>query len=121
MVADTLMREWIARYGVSARLISDNGLEFVGSVQAELMRLLGVEHFKTPACHPATKGMLESLNGAIQRILKKLVWGVGHNWVDLLPMVITSSYRAMQHASTGHTPNFLTLGHEVDLAIDKAL
>ena len=53
-------------------MISDQGREFINSVNAELQQQLGTEHRISSAYHPQTNGLVEKLNSTVQSCLLKL-------------------------------------------------
>jgi hypothetical protein len=58
----------IARYGVPAVILSDNGTEFTAKPFEEWLRKWGINHKLTSPYHPATNGRVERFNGTIQKL-----------------------------------------------------
>ena len=91
------------RFGCANILISDQGREFVNSINDELQNLLGTEHRMTSAYHPQTNGLVEKFNHTVQSCLLKVVNELQNDWDDYLDPVLFA-IRTSKHKSTGHTP-----------------
>ncbi|XP_076155592.1 uncharacterized protein LOC143138965 [Alosa pseudoharengus] len=61
------------RFGAPKRILTDNGREFVNQINDGLCKYLGIKHSLCAPYHPQTNGLVEKLNGTIQRCLSKLV------------------------------------------------
>lgn len=53
--------------------VSDQGREFINSVNSELQVLLGTHHRMTSPYYPQTNGLVESFNHSTQSCLLKVV------------------------------------------------
>ena len=91
------------RFGCPKTIISDQGREFVNSVNAELQTLLGTEHRMTSAYRPQSNGLVEKFHHTIQSCLLKVVNDHQNNW-DVYLDPILFSIRTSKHKSTGFTP-----------------
>lgn len=92
--AATFLQGWIQRYGVPARLTSDRGAQFTGSLWAELMALLGTDHAMTAAYHPQSNGMVERFHRQLKSsLVAKLA---GHAWVKELPVIMLGVHAALK-------------------------
>ena len=112
-----LRNNWVARFGPPKVLLSDNGMEFAGKIFNDLMAQLGVVIEHSSPYYPRSNGMVERLNGTIQDLIKAMAKESRKGWVELLPMV-TSTYRAAVHETTGFSPNMMMFGREIRLPID---
>ena len=52
----------ICKHGVPKKVQSDQGREFVNSVNSHLFKITGVKHIITLAYHPQTNGLIERFN-----------------------------------------------------------
>ena len=52
----------ICKHGVPKKVQSDQGREFVNSVNSHLFKITGVKHIITLAYHPQTNGLIEQFN-----------------------------------------------------------
>ena len=72
------------RFGCAKILISDQGREYVSSINDELESLLGTEHQMTSVYHPQTNGLVEKFNHTVQSCLLKVVNEHQNDWDDYL-------------------------------------
>lgn len=84
-VARSILRNWIARFGVPTAITSDKGRQFESSVFSELMMLIGTSHFKTTPYHPQSNGIIERWH----RTFKAAI--LCHDtarWIEHLPSIL---------------------------------
>ena len=113
------LTDFFCRFGIPQRLHSDRGKEFHNQVIDEVSRLLHIQPTFTTAYRPQSNGMIERFNRTLIKMLKTFIDDFVNptTWDTLLPM-LTSAYRATEHASTKCTPNLLFMGREVHLPVD---
>ena len=70
--ADVLYREFIVRYGIPARLHSDQGTNFESQLIKELCDLMGIKKSRTTPYHAAGNGMTERFNRTLISMLGTL-------------------------------------------------
>ena len=99
------------------RIQSDQGREFVNSVNQHLFQLTGVQHIISTAYHPQTNGLDERFNQTLQRGLLKMVNDNQNEWDKFLDSVLFA-YRTSKQASTKFSPFFLLYGREPRLPVD---
>ena len=109
-VAEFLVKEFVARFGVPLMLHSDQGRNFESVVFLEMCALLGITKARTTPLHPQSDGMVERFNRTLEAQLSKFV-------EDHLPLLLMA-YRTAIHESTGCTPASLMLGRDLRLPID---
>ena len=107
-VADALMRHIIAYFGPPDEILSDNGPEFRGVVQA-LSDLMGVKRSWSTPFHPRTNGLTERFNRTLKGMLRILTDGAVAQWEQHIPM-IQYAYNSAEQASVGTSPFYLMFG-----------
>lgn len=84
-VARVFFENWISRFGVPARLITDQGRQFESAVLHSLAEACGIKIQHTTAYHPQANGKIERLHRTMKTALK------AHNsirWTESLPTVL---------------------------------
>ena len=76
LVAEKLVKEFIAVFGVSLELHSDQGSSFQSELFKELCRLLQISQTKATSYHPASNGQVERLTGCFFR-WSAVAWMLG--------------------------------------------
>ena len=105
------------RHGVPKRIQSDQGREFVNSLNQHMFHLTGVQHIISTAYHPQTNGLDERFNQTLQRSLLKMIDENQNEWNKYLDSVLFA-YRTSKQASTRFSPFFLLYGREPRLPIE---
>lgn len=99
-VAKALLHGWISRFGCPSDIVTDRGRQFESALFKHLSDLVGFQHRRTTAYHPACNGLVERFH----RQLKTAITCHGNsNWMESLPLVllgIRSAYKADLNAST---------------------
>ena len=97
------------RWGAPARLLSDQGREFVAKVNDAMCKQLGIKRSVTSAYHPQTNGLDERTNQTLKVRLSKLVNEKQDDWCEFLEDV-AYSIRTQNQSTTKYTPFFLMFG-----------
>lgn len=116
-VVQVLVAEWFFRFGVPARIHSDQGRNFESLLIQQLCVLYGVEKSRTTTYHPAGNGQCERFNQTLHNLLRTLPVSRKHDWHSCMPQVLYA-YNTTPHQSTGESPFFLMFGQEPRLPID---
>ena len=116
-VAEVLVKEFVARFGVPLMLHSDQGRNFESVVFSEMCGLLGITKTRTNPLHPQSDGMVERFNRTLESQLSKFVEDHQQDSDSHLPLQLMA-YRTAIHESTGCTPASLMLGRDLRLPID---
>lgn len=116
-VADTLVCEFICRFGTPTRIHTDQGREFESHLFKRMCELFEIDKSRTTPFHPQSDGMVERYNRTLQQMLAMFVNQHKDDWDDHLPF-LTMAYRSSVQESTKCTPNILMLGRETLLPID---
>ena len=88
----TAFLQWISRFGICDRAVSDNGNAFVSRLFQDVMKNFGVEVTFTPAYHAATNGAIERQHQTMKNALKAALVDMGNDhrdqWTKALPWVL---------------------------------
>ena len=101
-----LYQGYILIFGAPARLLSDQGANFMSSVINEMCKILSVKKLQTMPYHPQTNGLVERLHQTIMRMIGKLGEDKKANWPGHLAE-IGHTYNANCSAMTGYRPHYL--------------
>jgi transposase InsO family protein len=116
-VTKALMEKVFLIYGFPTLLVSDEGTEFVNSLNRELCESLGIQRHHTTPYRPAANGQVERAHRTLEAVLRSMIHPSQQDWEDWLPYAVfamnTSSSR-----STGMTPFFLMFGRVPYTLID---
>ena len=96
-------------HGLSWRVVSNRGLQFVAEFTWELYRLLGIKLAATTAYHPQGDGQTERVNQELEQYLRLFTNQRQDDWVGLLPFA-EFQYNNQVHSSTQHPPFLLDTG-----------
>ncbi|XP_036142871.1 uncharacterized protein LOC118645593 [Monomorium pharaonis] len=84
-VASAVYDNWIARYGASRTITSDQDPQFEAALFKAFTNMVGCNRTRTAAYHPASNGLVERWH----RTLKSaLICHGGQKWVEYLPTVL---------------------------------
>jgi hypothetical protein len=116
-VAQALVQLFL-KHGFYAVIKSDNGGEFINSLQAELDELTGVTRLTTTPYTPR-QNPVERVHRSINAMFAKVV-SRHTDWSPWLSY-IAFAYNSTVHKSTGFTPHFLHYGRELANSTDLLL
>ncbi|KAL0152331.1 hypothetical protein M9458_052054 [Cirrhinus mrigala] len=106
-----LHHQLLYRFGAPKRILPDQGTEFVNQISRELCAFLSVERSLCAPYHPQTNGLVEKVNGTIQRALCKLVELQPEKWDEYLDAVMFG-LRIKTQLTTRYSSFFLMFGME---------
>jgi transposase InsO family protein len=115
--AKCFVEQFIFKYGVPKRLITDQGVHFNNELMKNVTMLLGTHHIKSTAYHPQTNGLVERFNGTFHPQLAKLYNEDLNDWDEYLPPVIYA-YNTGEQSGTGYSPFQLMFGRNPILPMD---
>jgi hypothetical protein len=110
----------VSTFGVPARLVSDNGTNFVSKLAKAVYVLLGIRKTDITALHPASNGITERSNADVKRMVVHLCNDHRSNWDRMLPF-IQLSHNAVTHSTTKHPPFTVLFGQQVKLPVDALM
>ena len=84
-VANTIVEEWIMRYGVPDALHTDQGTTFNSDLIQEICRLFRNDKTRITPYHPQGNGQVERFNRVIAGTISKYCAGKPHLWDTYLP------------------------------------
>ena len=116
-VAKHLYDDFILRFGIPTKILSDQGGEFESKVIHDLSALAGVSKIRTTPYHPQTNGLCERMNRTLLHMLRTLPETMKSQWPSMVNK-LTHAYNCTKHSSTGFTPFRLMFGREPILPID---
>ena len=116
-VANTLVHEFVCRYGAPLEIHSDQGRAFESVLFQQVCELLEIEKTRSAPYRPSSNGLVERFNGTLGKMLRCFAVNNPTEWDVYLP-ALTAAYRSTIHPATGYTPNMLMFGREVNLPIE---
>jgi len=102
------MLEIFCRTGIPYRILTDQGLQFVGNLVKELCALLQIDQVRSTAYHPESNGMIERMHSTLGAMLAKSK-SLGIDWVEQLPLAL-AALRQCPFRSTGFSPAEIVFG-----------
>ena len=116
VVARFIKREIICRYGLSERIISDNGLNLNNDMVTEDCTRFKIKHHNSVPYRPKMNGAVKTANKNVKKIIAKAI-ETYRDWHEKLPFAL-HAYRTGVRTSTKATPYSLVYGMEVVLPIE---
>ncbi|XP_073802847.1 uncharacterized protein [Danio rerio] len=98
-------------YEVPKRILTDQGREFTNTINTKVCGVLGIKRSLCAPYHPQTNGLVERLNGTIQRVLSKLVQDKPNTWDQYLDAAMFG-LRTKKQLTTQFSPFYLMFGRE---------
>ena len=116
-VAKFLYLGYISIFGALARLLSDQGANFMSSIIDKLCAFLSVKKLLTMPYQLQMNGFMESSHQTIMEMIGKLGKDIKANWLGHLAEIV-QAYNATQSAVMGYSPHYLMFGHRPRLPVD---
>ena len=116
-VAKKLYDDFVLRFGLPARLLSDQGGEFENKTIRELNRFMGIRKSRTTPYHPQSNGACERMNQTLLKMLKTLAEENKTRWPESINKLI-HAYNCSHHSVTGDSPFYLMFGRRPRLPLD---
>ena len=109
MVTKFLYQGYILICGALARLLSNQGANFMSSIIDKMCMLLSVKKLWTMPYHPQTNGLVERSHQTIMQMIGKLREDKKADWPGHL-VEIVQAYNATQSTVKGYSPHYLMFG-----------
>lgn len=113
-VAEKVVNEFIARFGVPLEVHTDQGGNFESDLFKEVCSLLDVKKTRSTPYRPSFNGLIEKFNLTLENMIKSFVSKSKTDWDQYIGLLM-AAYRSTPHPATGFTPNLLMFGREVYL------
>jgi len=111
-VVNIFVDNWIARFGVPKRLITDQGRQFESNIFNDLLNRLGSQRIKTTAFHPQSNGIVERFHRTLKNSLRTLA--AAKDWVKQLPLILLG-WRNIPSSRHGSSPAQMLFGSNTSL------
>jgi len=115
--ANLYLRNVWKLHGLSRKVMSDRGLQFIAAFMKELYQLLGIEAVTSTTYHPQTDGQTERVNQELEQYLWIFIRERQDDWYTLLPLA-EFSYNNHIHSSTQQTPFLLDTGRHPQMGFE---
>ena len=103
-VANTVVLEFVSRFGEPRQLHTDQGRNFESKLFLEMCRFLEIDKTRITPFRPQSDGMVEHFNRTLEVMLSKFVDKNQKDWYLYLPLLMMA-YQSSVHKSTGFSPN----------------
>ncbi|CEP09032.1 hypothetical protein, partial, partial [Parasitella parasitica] len=115
-IAQVLLYEVILKFGLPARLISDNGTNYISEAMNMICSRLGISRALTSVEHPQSDGLVERMNRTLKTSLSIVVGSDVRTWSKHLPFVVFA-YNTARQASTKFSPFEIMFGRKAVLPL----
>ena len=119
-LADVFVNQFVTRYGVCEKLLSDQGANYMSDLMNRINRKLGIKRLRTSAYHPACNGKAERTWRVVKACIAHFVNDAQDNWCQYLPFIRLAS-NAAWHRSINTSPAKVFFGRELRLPVDLLL
>ena len=116
-VARVLYKQFIAIFGVPAKLLSDRGANFTSRLVEELCSAFGIQKCSTTSYHAQCNGQVERFHQMLFCMLGKLTKDKKAQWEKHLPEVL-QVYNSTRSAVTSYSSHYLMFKRHLWLPID---
>lgn len=111
-VAKFLVTQFVCLHGLSQRIVTDYGTEFLSKVFKEVCQLLKIKQTSTSPYHPQSNVSLERIRRALAEYLRSFVKKDPQNWDTHVPFAMFC-HNSTTHTSTKYQPYQLVYRHKI--------
>ena len=104
-------------FGVPAKLLSDQGANFMSALVEELCSAFGIQKCRTTTYHVQCNGQVERFHQTLFRMIGKLATDKKAQWEQHLPELL-QAYNSTRSAVMGCSPHYLIFGRQPRLPVD---
>ena len=108
-VAKIMYQGYILIFGAPAKLLHDQGLNFMGNIIQELCELMGIKKIRTLPYHSQTNGQVECTHQTIMQRIGKLGKDQKADRPNHFSEMV-QAYNSTRLAVTGFSPHYLMFG-----------
>ena len=113
-VADAILKNWIARYGIPTVISTDQGSQFESQLFHELSKYFGFKRNRTTAYHPQANGCIERWHRTLK---SSIMCHERPSWTKSLPIILLG-LRTVYRDDFQATPAELVYGENIKLPYD---
>lgn len=117
-IADFIFEEIYMHYGAPQEIFSDGGKNLWSGVVQALLKRIGTTHKGSSPYHPRTNGKVERLNGILEDMISKLLFGKPTKLWDLYLDQALFACRIRTNQTTKTSPFYLLYGQQPHLFWD---
>ena len=114
-VVEIFVNNWISRFGVPKRIITDQGRQFESNLFQSLLKRLGCQKLRTTAFHPQSNGLVERFHRTLKNSLRSTT--IVHDWTLNLPYILLG-WRNIPTSCYGASPAQMVFGSNTYLVND---
>ncbi|XP_046346791.1 uncharacterized protein LOC124127440 [Haliotis rufescens] len=116
---EVFFNNFIIHYGISKRILSDQGANFTGNLMQEFCELLKINKSRTTPYHPMGNGICDCFNRTLCNLLGTLDQDRKKTRKAYIGPLV-HAYNCTRHESTGFAPFILMYGRHPRLPVDIA-
>ena len=114
-IAEFIYSEIYMHFGAPQEIFTDGGKNLWGGVVQSYLQKIQTVHKGTSPYHPRTNGKVERLNGILEDMISKLLFGKNTKLWDLYLDQALFACRIRTHATTKTSPFYLVYGRQPHL------
>ena len=118
--AKVLINEWFYKYGIPAKIHTDQGSNFQSELMKQIYKLYSIAKSKTAPYRPMGNGQCERFNRTMLGLLRTLENKHKRKWPHFLKELVFV-YNCTPHGSTGFAPYYLMFGRMPRTVLDNVI